>query len=83
MAQGRPEDGRPVFPMPDGRHWSEAAYRNWRRKIFNPAARAIRVTRPRPYDLRHSFASLLFAEGANPVEIAEQMGHSLAMLLGT
>lgn len=37
----------------------------------------------RPYDLRHSFASLLFVEGINPAEIAEQLGHSLQMLLST
>jgi integrase len=37
----------------------------------------------RPYDLRHSFASPLFVEGINPVEIAEQLGHSLQMLLST
>ena len=37
----------------------------------------------RPYDLRHSFASLLFVEGINPAEIAEQLGHSLQVLLNT
>jgi integrase len=37
----------------------------------------------RPYDLRHSLASLLFAEGRNPGEIAEMMGHSIETLLGT
>jgi integrase len=83
MAQGRPEDGRPVFPMRDGRYWTESAYRNWRRKVFTSAAKAVGIERPRPYDLRHSFASLLFAEGTNPAEIAEQMGHSLQTLLNT
>ena len=38
---------------------------------------------PRPYDLRHSFASLLLAEGRQPVYVAKQLGHSLAMLLST
>ncbi len=31
---------------------------------------------PRPYDLRHSFCSLLIYEGRNVVEVAQQMGHS-------
>jgi len=31
----------------------------------------------------HSLASLLFAERLNPAEIAEQMGHSIQMLLST
>lgn len=37
----------------------------------------------RPYDLRHTFASQLFADGEHPVVIAEQMGHSLPVLLST
>ena len=37
----------------------------------------------RPYDLRHSFVSLLLAEGANVVEIARQAGHSPTMTLST
>jgi len=37
----------------------------------------------RPYDLRHSLASLLFAEQRNPAEIAEYMGHSVQVLLST
>ncbi|MGZ4367096.1 MAG: tyrosine-type recombinase/integrase, partial [Gaiellaceae bacterium] len=41
------------------------------------------IESPRPYDLRHSLASLLFAEGMNPAEIAERMGHSLETLLRT
>jgi integrase len=83
MAAGRPDGNARVFPMRDGRYWTESAYRNWRRKVFVPAAKAVGIGTPRPYDLRHSFASLLFQEGTNPAEIAEQMGHSLQMLLGT
>ncbi|HYM44782.1 MAG TPA: site-specific integrase [Solirubrobacteraceae bacterium] len=38
---------------------------------------------PVPYDLRHSFASLLIHEGRHSiVQIAEWMGHSAATLLG-
>lgn len=35
----------------------------------------------RPYDLRHSFVSLLIVEGASIVEIARQAGHSPAVAL--
>ena len=51
--------------------------------IFQPAAQQLSVQNPRPYDLRHSLASLLFAEGRNPAEIAEFMGHTLQALLST
>ena len=37
----------------------------------------------RPYDLRHSFVSLLIAEGHNVVEVARQAGHSPKMALDT
>jgi hypothetical protein len=37
----------------------------------------------RPYDLRHSFCSLLIAEGASVVEVAAQAGHSPTMTLNT
>lgn len=81
LRSGRPDDSALVFPMQDGRRWTDAKYRNWRRRVYQPLAREIGVASPRPYDLRHSLASLLFAEGMNPAEIAEQMGHSLQTLL--
>ena len=40
-------------------------------------------TGARPYDLRHSFVSLLIAEGHNVVEVARQAGHSPKMALDT
>lgn len=58
-------------------------YRNWRRRVYRPAAQALGLASLKPYDLRHSCASLMFAEGVNPAEIAEQMGHSLQTLLST
>lgn len=82
-ARGRPEPGELVFPGHDGRPWSLAAYQNWRRRIYGPAATAAGIERPRPYDLRHSFVSLLIAEGHNVVEVARQAGHSPKMALDT
>lgn len=40
-------------------------------------------TSPRPYDLRHSFASLLLAEGKSVHYVARQLGHSPALTLST
>jgi integrase len=48
MARGRPGDDQPVFPMRDGRGWTDSAYRNWRRKIFTPAAKSVGIENPRP-----------------------------------
>jgi len=38
---------------------------------------------PRPYDLRHSFVSLLIHEGMSVVEVAGQAGHAPTMTLDT
>lgn len=80
---GRPTGDALVFPGRDGRPWTLAAYQNWRRRTYVPAARASGIERPRPYDLRHSYVSLLIAEGHNVVEVARRAGHSPKMTLDT
>jgi hypothetical protein len=45
--------------------------------------KALELPGTRPYDLRHSFCSLLIHEGATVVEIARQLGHSPTMSLDT
>jgi integrase len=82
-ASGQPAADALVFPAPDGRLWTDNVYRNWRRRWFKAAALAAGLDGTRPYDLRHSFASLRLAEGWNPVEVAEQMGHAPTMTLDT
>ena len=84
LAVGRPPDETLIFPGRDGGVWSDDAWRYWRRRVFGPATRAAGLQGPvRPYDLRHSFVSLLLAEGANVVEVARQAGHSPTMTLST
>jgi hypothetical protein len=52
--------------------------------VYVPAATAAGVETPRPYDLRHSFASLLIHEGRHSiVDIAAQLGHDATMTLST
>jgi integrase len=105
LATGRRAPKALLFPRPDGKPWRDADYRNWRRRVFYPAAAAVglatleqsvryvkvdgrlrRRTKTaydglRPYDLRHSFASLLIREGRlSLAEIAEQLGNSVATL---
>jgi integrase len=96
MSLGRPHDTAYLLSRPDGHPWREHDYRNWRRRVFRPAAAKAGLATappwtkhqpyegPRPYALRHSFASLRIHEGALSVaELAEQMGHSVQTLLGT
>ena len=82
LAQGRPDEGALVFPGREGGVWSDDAWRYWRRRVFTPAVGAAGLEGAvRPYDLRHSFVSLLLTEGATVVEVARQAGHSPAMTL--
>lgn len=83
LAQGKPSQTELVFGRNNGTPWTDSIYRNWRSRVHNPAARSVGVLAPRPYDLRHSYSSLRLAEGANPVELAAEMGHSLSTLLAT
>jgi integrase len=47
----------------DGEALSRKDRNNWRKRRFGPAAQAIGIERLRPYDLGHSFCSLLIREG--------------------
>jgi integrase len=62
---------------------SEPAYQSWRRRAFARALSAAGVERARPYDLRHSFASLLLHEGRSVVYVARQLGHNARLTLDT
>jgi integrase len=83
MRSGRPSDRALIFPGRDGKPWSEAAYQSWRRRALDRAATAAAVEHARPYDLRHSFASLLLHEGRSVIYVARQLGHGAQLTLGT
>lgn len=73
-----------LFSRSDGRPWRTDDWDNWRNRHFFPAARDAGLGRPRPYDLRHSFASLLIREQRTSiVELADQLGHAPTMTLDT
>lgn len=80
-----PPDGDAfVFPSATGEPWPLHDWQNWRRCSFTSAARAVGLADVVPYDLRHSFASLLIAEGRlSVVDIAAQLGHTPTMTLKT
>lgn len=85
LAQGGAGASDLVFPVDEaGEPWADHAYRNWRRRVFQPAAVAAGLDRLRkPYDLRHAFASLLIHEGRPVTYVAEQLGHSPQMTWST
>lgn len=72
-----------VFPSTVGATWTDDDWRNWRKRTFHPAAAAVGLTSSRPYDLRHTFVSLLIHEGRNIVDVARQAGHAPTVALDT
>jgi integrase len=84
LAVGRPAERSLIISTDSGKAWSKTDWQMWRVDRWAPACRDAGLEdAPRPYDLRHSFASLLLAEGRQPLYVARQLGHSLAVLLGT
>ena len=57
--------------------WVKHDWDNWREDVYQPAARAVGITDPRPYDLRAAFVSLLAWEGYTMLEVARRAGHSV------
>ena len=79
LASGRPAGRVPVFGT-----WGAHNPRNWRRRVWRRALERVRLNPSTPpYALRHSFASLLIAEGRTAVEVAQQLGHAPTMTLDT
>jgi integrase len=84
LACGRPGDDVPVIPRPsDGGELSAKSFNVWRGDVFAPALARAGLDRARPYDLRHSFASLLLHEGRSVIYVARQLGHDARYTLGT
>jgi integrase len=81
--QGDPADGDLLFPHEVfGGLWLEEHYKTWRRRSYVPSAENVGLPTPRPYDLRHTWASLLIAEKRlSIVEIAEQLGDKTSTVL--
>ena len=75
--EGIDDPDAPLFPRSDGTWWQTDDWNNWRNRHFHRVTKQLGLGTPRPYDLRHSFVSLLIREQrSSVVEIADQLGHS-------
>ncbi len=83
LRSGRPPESSLIFPSASGAPWTLAAYQSWRRRAFKRAIEAAGLEHGRPYDLRHSFASLLLHEGRSVIYVARQLGHDARLTLST
>ncbi|HEY7823802.1 MAG TPA: tyrosine-type recombinase/integrase, partial [Acidimicrobiia bacterium] len=77
----RPIQGGRIFVNQYGRGFQSGYHlnRSWR---WAHEATGVRL-RTRAYPWRHTFASLALTAGVRPALVAEQLGHSLQMLLST
>lgn len=73
-----------VFPNFRGEHWGPADWHVWSGRALRPALVAAGIPdHVRPYDCRHSHASMLIASRMNVIEVARRLGHSPTMCLDT
>lgn len=77
LSRGRPAAKTPVVVRSNGAPIDEYWWRNWRRRVYRPAAEHVGLDGSRPYDLRHAFCSLLIWEGRSLAYVAAQAGHSV------
>jgi integrase len=69
----RPLDGaRLIFPAPAGGHIN---LDNWRRRVWKEAIEASGVQYRPLYQMRHTFATLALAAGADLYWVSRQLGH--------
>jgi integrase len=73
LALGRPSLDTLVFGDANGNHLRR---QNWRQRVWIPALSAAGEPYFRPYDLRHTCATLLIYEGRPVTEVAAHMGHA-------
>ena len=73
LALGRPDPRTLVFGDTKGGHLRR---QNWRQRVWTPALAAAGEPCFRPYDLRHTCATLLIYEGRPVTEVAAHMGHA-------
>jgi integrase len=71
----------PVYPGDDGGEWGADGFNHWAIRTFREALSLAGLPQARPYDLRHSFASLLLHEGRSPIYCARQLGHGADLTL--
>lgn len=65
---------RPVWRNPEGEVWIDS--KQVRDRCWEPAMRKSGVRYRTAYTTRHTFASMLLSWGANPIYVAQQMGHA-------
>lgn len=73
-----PEDSRWVFVSPEG---GPINLINFTNRVWHPLLRHLGLRSRRPYQTRHTAATLMLAAGENPEWVARTLGHSSTEML--
>jgi integrase len=74
--------GGPVFQDPRyGTPWEDE--RAFRRSYWTPLLKLLGIRYRRPYNMRHTYATVMLMAGMTPAFCAAQLGHSVEMFLKT
>ena len=74
--------GAEVFQDPRyGTPWVDE--RAFRRSYWTPALKVLGIRDPRPYNMRHTYATAMLMAGMTPAFCARELGHSVEMFLRT
>ncbi|MFY2598722.1 tyrosine-type recombinase/integrase [Achromobacter xylosoxidans] len=64
-----------------GTAWEDE--RAFRRSYWSPALKILGIRYRRPYNIRHTYATMMLMAGMRPAFCAKQMGHSIQVFLTT
>jgi len=70
--------GKLVFCNSIGRY---IYHNNFRRRVWSPLLRRLNLEYRRPYETRHTAATMWLASGENPEWVARQLGHTNTEML--
>lgn len=73
------EDRRVFLDPGTGKPW--AYEQNARKRYWTPALKKLGIRYRRPYNTRHTFATIGLMAGANPAYMAAQLGHGIEVFL--
>lgn len=73
-----PDGARWVFPSPEGAPLNLVNFTN---RVWNPLLRHLGLAARRPYQTRHTAATLMLASGENPEWVARVLGHASTEML--
>lgn len=64
-----------------GQPWTDE--RAYRRSFWEPTLKRLGIRYRRPYNTRHTYATMMLMAGMTPAFCAKQLGHSIEMFLAT